>query len=295
MAKKKKRPRDPEGRMSLGEHLAELRDRIFIVAVFVVLFSIAGWFLYYPLYEALAVPFRELKGLGYNVAINIGGVAGTFETHLRLAAYIGVALSIPVIVYEAWAFISLGLKKNEKRWALAFLFSSGPLFLAGAIFGYFAITRAIPILMTFGPNKEVLQLVEFRDYIELVVKTCMVFGVAFIYPVFLVALNIVGILPWRTILKAWRWAILLSFIFTAAMVPTPEPITLLLVTSPFLILFFGAVLVAYILETRREKRLKKQAAFTESGEYVPSQIALPKSLDDAYADSHKDTGGSSES
>ena len=79
------------------------------------------------------------------------------------------------------------------------------------------------------------------------------------------------------------------------MVPTPEPITLLLVTSPFLILFFGAVLVAYILETRREKRLKKQAAFTESGEYVPSQIALPKSLDDAYADSHKDTGGSSES
>lgn len=285
--KKQRTPKNPEGRMSLGEHLAELRNRLVISAITVVVFAIAGWWLFYPVFDLLYNPFVELKKLGYNVEINIGGVAGSFETHLRLAAYIGVALAIPMMVYQAWAFITPGLHKKEKQYGLSFLLTSLPLFAVGVVFGYFAILRAVPILMTFGPNKEVYQLVEFQSFIELVTKTCMVFGIAFIFPVFLVGLNMVGILPARTMLKGWRWAILLSFVFTAIMVPTPEPLTLFLVTLPFIVLFFGAVITASVLETRRNRRNAKdreRMGLTQDSAdgYTPAPIELPKTLDGHY-------------
>ncbi|MDO5644898.1 MAG: twin-arginine translocase subunit TatC [Dermabacter sp.] len=291
MARKKKQrtPKNSEGRMTLGDHLIELRNRLVIVAITVVLFSVAGWWLYYPVYELLAVPFRELRITGYNVQINIGGVGGSFETHLRLAAYIGVALSIPMIMLQAWLFIMPGLHAQERKYALGYVLAAFPLFLTGILGGYYAITRAIPILMTFGPNKDVYQLVEFRDYIELVVKTCMIFGIAFIYPVFLVGLNMVGMLPVKKMIKGWRWAIFLSFVFTAVMVPTPEPITLFLVTSPFILLFFGAVGVSYVFERRRErKRVKEQGALSvdEASQIddAPAPIELPSSIDSHYSE-----------
>lgn len=289
--KKTRTPKNDEGRMSLGEHLAELRNRLVISAITVVLFAIAGWWLYYPVFDLLERPFKELRGLGYNVQINIGGVAGSFETHLRVAAYIGVALAIPMMVYQAWAFITPGLHKKERRYGLAFLLSSAPLFATGLVFGYFAMTRAVPLLMTFGPNKEVYQLVEFQSFIELVLKTCMVFGVAFIFPVFLVGLNLVGLLPYKTMLKGWRWAILLSFVFTAIMVPTPEPLTLFLVTAPFIILFFSAVGVSYLLEksrNRRHAKALKEASDAGPAQYQAAPIELPKSIDSHYGEGASD-------
>ncbi len=286
--KKKRTPKNDEGRMSLGEHLAELRNRLVITAATVVVFAIAGWWLYYPVFGLLERPFKQLQGLGYNVQINIGGVAGSFETHLRVAAYIGVALAIPMMVYQAWAFITPGLHRKERQYGLGFLLTSFPLFACGLVFGYFAIIRAVPILMTFGPNKEVYQLVEFQSFIELVMKTCMVFGVAFIFPVFLVGLNLVGILPVAKMIKGWRWAILLSFIFTAIMVPTPEPLTLILVTSPFVALFFAAVGVSYVLEKRRNRRIAQERSSlglssNDEGGYSPAPIELPKTIEDHYS------------
>lgn len=246
--------------MSLGDHLNELRNRLLICAAAVVVLAIAGWFLYYPVFDLLYQPFEEMKALGYNVNINIGGVAGSFETHLRIAAYLGIMLSTPVILYQIWAFIQLGLHQNEKRYALGFLLSSFPLFVVGIVFGYFAITRAVPILMSFGPNKEIYQLVEFQGFIELVMRTCMIFGAAFCYPVILVGLNLLGLLPAAKMIKAWRWVIFLSFLFTAMMVPTPEPITLLIVTSPFILLFFAAYFISLIFDKRRARKEAKQLA-----------------------------------
>lgn len=276
--------------MSLGEHMVEIRNRLFICAVFVVVFTVLGWFLYPQLFALLEAPFHQLKNEGKNVNINIAGVAGAFETRLRLSAYVGVALSFPVMVYELWAFITPGLHKNERRYALGFLIPSIPLFLFGLVFGYFAITRAVPILMSFTGNVEAIQLVEFQSYIELVVKTCMIFGLAFIFPVLLVAFNLVGVLPARKMLSGWRWAIFLSFFFTAAMVPTPDPVTLFLVTTPFLALFFGAVAVAAVFDKRKARRERKQAQELSVDQasdidLTPAPIDLPASIDDAYPDS----------
>ena len=282
--KKIKTPKDPEGRMSLGDHLRELRNRLLICAVAVVIMAIGGWFLYYPVFDLLYVPFKELQDLDYNVNINIAGVAGSFETHLRLAAYLGLILATPVILYQIWAFIQLGLHQNEKRYALGFLLTAFPLFGAGILFGYFAITRAVPILMTFGPNKDIYQLVEFQGYIELVARTCLIFGAAFTYPVILVGLNLVGMLPASKMIKAWRWVIFLSFLFTAMMIPTPEPITLILVTSPFIIMFFAAYFISLIFDKRKARKQKALALNPDQA----SEIDLtPSSIDPVSTEQNK--------
>ncbi len=273
--------------MTLGEHLTEFRNRLLIVAASVLVCAIAGWWIYYPVFDAIAAPFIGLKDQGYNVNLNFGGIGSTLEVHLRLAVYIGLALASPMVLFQIWRFITPGLHKNERRYTIGFVGASAPLFLIGCVAGYFAITKTVPVLLGFRPTEEVMQLVEFDKYLDLVIKLVLAFGIAFVYPVLLVALNMVGILPARTMLKAWRWVIFLSFLFVAVLVPTPEPFTLIAMTLPLIGLFFAAVGVSAINDKRRaRKHAAMLASLEESG---PSRIDdevepidLPEAIEDSY-------------
>ncbi len=268
--------RDPEGRMSLGEHLTELRNRLLICAITVVVLSVVGWFVFDWVFEALKRPFTLAAEQGLKADLNFQGVGTGLNVKLQMSAYVGLLLSSPMIMLQTWLFVMPGLHKNERRYAIGFFGSAIPLFFLGCLAGYWAVNQLVPVLLRFTPQSDqVEQLIRYDEYLSLLVKTMLAFGVAFVIPVVMVLLNVMGLVRGRTMLKAWRWIIFISFIFTAVMVPTPEPITLIAMASAISALFFGAIVIAMINDRRRGVSEDEELDDDEA-----SSIDGPSSLDD---------------
>ena len=252
----KKSRRDPEGRMSLGEHLTELRNRLVISAVTVLLLSILGWFLFPWVFDAVKAPIEAAgEDSDLQSLINFQGVGQGLNVKLQMAAYIGLILSSPMIILQIWLFVMPGLHRNERRYAIGFFGSAIPLFFVGCVAGYWAVNQLVPVLMSFTPTEgSVSQIIPYDQYLALLIKTMLAFGIAFVIPVVMVLLNFMGLVSGRAMLKAWRWIIFLSFAFTAVMVPTPEPITLIAMSAAISALFFGAIVIAILHDRRLDKR-----------------------------------------
>lgn len=268
-AKSKRRSKDPEGRMSLGEHLLELRNRLVICAIAVVVFAVVGWIVYEWVFEALKRPFELAERAGLKADLNFQGVGTGLNVRLQMAAYVGLLLASPIIMLQAWLFITPGLHKNERKYALGFFGTAVPLFFLGCAAGYWAVNQLVPVLLSFTPQADqVEQLIRYDDYLSLLMKTMLAFGIAFVMPVVLVLLNFLGILRGKTMLGAWRWVIFLSFAFTAVMVPTPEPVTLIAMSAAIASLFFGAVAIAIV----HDRRVDKKAGIEDLADDEPSPI-----------------------
>lgn len=250
-----KRGRDPEGRMSLGEHLTELRNRLVISAVTVLVFSIVGWFVFDWVFDALKRPFTLAAAQGLRADLNFQGVGTGLNVKLQMSAYVGILLSSPMIMLQTWLFVMPGLHRNERRYAIGFFGTAIPLFFIGCAAGYWAVNQLVPVLLSFTPQSDqVEQLIRYDEYLSLLVKTMLAFGVAFVVPVVMVLLNFMGLIRGRTMLKGWRWIIFLSFAFTAVMVPTPEPITLIAMSAAIASLFFGAIVISILHDRRVDKQ-----------------------------------------
>ncbi|MEJ6543065.1 twin-arginine translocase subunit TatC [Brachybacterium paraconglomeratum] len=242
--------------MSLGEHLTELRNRLLISAVTVLVFSIVGWFLFPWVFDAVKAPIEAAgEDSDLQSLINFQGVGQGLNVKLQMAAYIGLILSSPMIILQVWLFVMPGLHRNERKYAIGFFGSAIPLFFLGCVAGYWAVNQLVPVLMSFTPTEgSVSQIIPYDQYLALLIKTMLAFGVAFVVPVVMVLLNFMGLISGRAMLKAWRWIIFLSFAFTAVMVPTPEPITLIAMSAAIASLFFGAIVIALLHDRRQAKR-----------------------------------------
>src|SRR5688500_6167652 len=134
-----RRARNPDGRMSLGEHLRELRRRLLISALTLVSGAIGGSFLYDPVYEHVTAPLLDVarrRGDDDSIALNFAGLTAAFSQRISIAIFVGCIVSSPVWLYQLWAFIVPGLTKKERRISLAFIAATVPLFLAGCWFAY---------------------------------------------------------------------------------------------------------------------------------------------------------------
>ncbi|WP_114854801.1 twin-arginine translocase subunit TatC [Brachybacterium sp. YJGR34] len=267
--------------MSLGEHLVELRNRLLISAITVLVLSVVGWFLFPWIFDAVKAPIEAAgEDSDLEALINFQGVGQGLNVKLQMAAYTGLILSSPMIILQIWLFVMPGLHKNERKYAIGFFGSAIPLFFLGCVAGYWAVNQLVPVLMSFTPTEgSTSQIIPYSDYLTLLVKTMLAFGIAFVIPVVMVLLNFMGIVRGRTMLKAWRWIIFISFVFTAIMVPTPEPITLVVMASAIAGLFFGAIVIAMIHDKRK--------GVTEDDELdddEASSIDAPSSLDGADED-----------
>lgn len=241
--------------MSLGEHLTELRNRLVVCALAVLIMAIVGWIIYDWVFELLKQPFVEAKHQGLKADINFQGVGKALNVRLQMAAYLGLIMASPVVMYEVWRFITPGLHRNERRYALGFFGTAIPLFYLGCYMGYLMLNKAVPLLLGFTPKTlGVTTIINYDDYLAMLVKTILAFGIAFVVPVVLVLCNAMGLVSGRAMLKAWRWVVLLCFVFTAVMVPTPEPMTMIGMTLPLIILFFLAVIISLLNDRRRAKR-----------------------------------------
>ena len=248
-----RRKRSPDGRMSLGDHLRELRRRFVIAAAAIVVGSVLGWVEYNWLFTQIMAPLRKLAAeRGGLVNINFGGITQPFTVQLQVAMFVGVIVASPVWLYQVWGFIVPGLTRREKRTAMAFVGAAVPLFLGGCFLATKIVPKAVEILIGFTPQGAA-NLPDAALYLTFVTRFILAFGLAFLLPVFLVGLNVAHILPARVMLKGWRVAVLLIFVFAAMMTPTPDAWTMLALALPMVGLFYMAVGVSLLLDWRRAR------------------------------------------
>jgi sec-independent protein translocase protein TatC len=212
------------GRMPLHEHLRDFRKRIVRAAIAISVASLIGWFYYNAIIQKLALPVCDLRlaqesGATHCGSLYINGVLGPLNLQIKVALLTGIIISAPLWLYQLWAFIAPGLHKKEKRNSVFFIATATPFFAAGATLGYLILPVAIRVLFGFTPAS-LSNLVKFDDYLDFVLRLILLFGLAFELPVFLVSLNLIGLLRGKTILKPWRAWIFAITLFTAAFTPT---------------------------------------------------------------------------
>ena len=246
------------GRMPLLEHLRELRRRVVRSSVIILLASGFGWYFYNPIITKLALPVCDLaKAQASNAshcgALYISGVLGPLNLQIKVALLAGLIVSAPLWLYQLWAFIAPGLHKKEKRNSILFIASAIPFFSSGAILGYLILPVAIKVLFGFTPTS-LANLVKFDDYLDFVLRIILLFGLAFELPVFLVALNLIGFISGKAILRPWRVWIFCITLFTAAFTPTADPLTMGLLALPLCAFYFAAGGIALLVDRRRAKK-----------------------------------------
>lgn len=244
--------------MPLGAHLRELRKRIVLIMAGIALGTVGGWFLFDPLYDQMTVP---LEGIG---SITITRVGQGFNLRLMVSALLGLFLTTPWWIGQIWAFIAPGLRRKEKLYSLCFIVAGSILFVGGGTLAWWILPRAISILLGFAPEMSE-NLLDASYYFSFFLKITIFFGVAFLLPLFMVGLNFLGIISARAMLRGWRWAVLVSFTFTAMANPLPDAWSMIVMGSAITALFFLAIGISFVREWIIGKRRPPEDEFGVGG------------------------------
>lgn len=248
--------------MPLVEHLRELRNRLLKAVVAIIVIAIVAAFFYTDIIGFLIKPVLESVGCagpsgrqanGQPCAdMTFNGLLAPFSTALKVSLVAGLVLATPVWLYQLWGFLAPGLHSNEKKYALMFAGVGVPLFLGGAVLAYEILPQTAEILLGFTPD-DTRNLLPVDDYLDLVVRMVIVFGLAFELPLLLVLLNFTGILSAKRLAGWWRGFVLGITIFSAFATPTGDPLTMLSLAAPIVVLYFVALGVCFINDRRRRR------------------------------------------
>ncbi|GAA2115762.1 twin-arginine translocase subunit TatC [Kocuria atrinae] len=255
------RRNNPQAQMALKEHLREMRNRLIKSAIAAVIGAVAGFMVYNPFMQYITEPLQRLADSGRTATINYSSVGGSFNIMVEVALVLGVIFASPVWLYQLWAFITPALHKHERRYAMGFLAAAIPLFIGGCVLAITALPAAVYALTAFTPEGGA-NFVEANQYLRFFLQLILTFGVACVIPVFLVGLNMLGLLSGRTVLKSWRVVVVIVLVISAMAAPGPDPITMLYLAIPLLVLFFVAVGLCLFLDRRRAKKAAKREAAT---------------------------------
>ena len=241
--------------MPLTEHLRELRTRLVRSLIAVSLGMVIGWLEYQHLFAILRRPFDDVLASTHqqNIQLALNGVVDPFTMQIQVAAVAGVVIASPVWLWQLWRFITPGLHKHERRWALAFVGTAVPLMAFGAWLSYTVMPIGLQVLFGFTPEG-VNNIISVDKYLSFFFRMLLVFASGFLAPLLLVIMNFAGMVRGRTLLGAWRGIVLGTMLFGAVATPTGDPINLMLLAGPILLLIFGAIGIALLNDRRRRKR-----------------------------------------
>lgn len=251
--------RNPEGRMRLVEHFAEFRRRLIYITAGLLVGAIGAWFFADYVFELLQRPLAELSDRGITAQMNFGVVTGAFDMRLRVSFFIALFVTAPWWIYQIWAFVAPGLKRTEKRYVWLFLGLGAPLFLIGAALGLAILPHAVTILMGMIPDGG-SGITDARQYFTFAMRLILAFGIAFLFPLVMIGLNLAGVVRGKTLLKGWRWAIVLIFTFGAIANPLPDAWSMLVLGAAMTLMYFATVGIALLVDRRRDKRREKMLA-----------------------------------
>lgn len=266
-------PHTDDGRMALSDHLREFRNRLFISVLAVIVGFIVAWIFYGQIFDLLLNPIlgvsRKLQAQqGIKAKPILNGVSSSFLLQTKVSLVAGLVGSSPVWLYEIWAFITPGLHHNERRWTVTFVAVAGPLFMAGVALGYVVLPKGLAVLIGFTPSN-VTNLIDLNGYLSFVMRVLLVFGVAFEIPLFVVMLNLAGIVKGRQLSKWRSWIVFGTFVFAAVATPSTDPITMLLLAIPMVALFLISEVIAHGIDRRRRRNGDVDYADLDDDEVSP--------------------------
>ncbi|MER6778859.1 MULTISPECIES: twin-arginine translocase subunit TatC [unclassified Streptomyces] len=260
--KQEKHDKDAEGRMPLVEHLRELRNRLLKSVLAILVITIVAAFYYKDLIDFMLKPMLDSVGCTNGVVsqrngrpcadMTVNGLIAPFSIALKVSLTAGVVLSAPVWLYQLWAFVAPGLHNHEKRYAIGFVAVGAPLFAAGGVLAYKLLPQTATILLEFTPDNA-RNLLPVDDYLDLVTRMVIVFGLAFELPLLLILLNFTGVLTAKRLASWWRAMVLGITIFAAFATPTGDPLTMISLAAPIVALYFIALGICLINDRRRRR------------------------------------------
>ena len=248
--------------MALVEHLRELRNRLGISLLALAVCAIGALIARESIFDLLKRPYcqtevaREAaKRSGNQCELFAFGTFEQFSVSLRISLIAAVIVSSPVWLYQLGAFITPALHRHERRYAAAFLGSALVLFTVGTVFAYFTISRGLQFLLSFGGDG-IVTLPSIQSYLSFVTLTLVAFGVAFLFPVIVLFLNVAGVFP-SAKMRSWRRGMVVGIaVASAVLTPSQDPFTFLAMALPLYALYEGCIVIARV----RERALRKRRA-----------------------------------
>lgn len=248
-------PIGPDGRMALSDHLRELRARLILSILFLLVTLVVALFFFHQLFDLIEAPYNEARKAlkaGTSTDPIVSGVGGPFMLYMKVCGWAAIFASAPFWLYQIWAFVMPGLHANERKWTRIFVLVAGPLFLGGVVIGYLTLPIGVRVLIGFTPSG-LTNLVDFNEYLTFFTHTLLIFGVAFEIPVFVVLLNMVGVVSGKTLGSLRPWIIVLTFVFAAVVTPSTDPFTMTFLAVPMVLLFMISEVVCRWNDRRRAR------------------------------------------
>lgn len=251
-------PSSPDGTMALFDHLRELRYRLVIALVAVTIGAIAAGIFNRQLYGVMVYPYTVAGRLlaedhpGIELSLVNTGIAAPFLLAIKISVVAGLIVSAPVWLYQIWAFIMPALLAKEKKWALAFIASATPLFLAGVAMGYWIMPRGIAVMVGFTPEgQDISNLIDLNSFLSFMMQIMVVFGVAFLIPIVVLALNLLGVVKAAQLAKVRTMIIFGTFVVGAVATPTTDPFSMLALAIPMSVLYLIAEAICHVNDRRK--------------------------------------------
>jgi sec-independent protein translocase protein TatC len=246
-------PVGADGRMALTDHLRELRARLIRAALVVVVAFGVALFFYDQLLDLIFVPYdqaRERLNQDVKTEPVVSDLGGPLLLQLKLCGVVGLIAASPYWLYQIWAFILPGLHASERKWSRIFAAIAGPLFFAGVATGYLILPKAIEVLINFTPQ-DTTNLIEFGKFFSFITRMLLIFGISFEIPLFVVLLNLAGVVSGRALGHYRPWIVIGTFVFAAVATPSTDPFSMLFLAGPMLVLFLVAEVIARLVDRRR--------------------------------------------
>ena len=252
---------NPDGRMPLMDHIRELRNRLVKICLALIIGTAIGLIpaVFNRVWNVVQHPFCSATINGHTGCHVIGdqlilqGVFDPFMLRVQVAFFFGLIITSPIWLYQLWAFVAPGLYRREKKWTYLFVGTAVPLFVAGGALAYVAMSRGLRYLLGLAPV-HVLVLPSVSTYLSYFTAMLLGFGLAFELPLLLLMLNMVGILS-HAFFRRWRRMMIFAvFVFAGIASPSPDPVTMLLLAVPCLVLVEISEIIIWFNDRRRAAR-----------------------------------------
>jgi sec-independent protein translocase protein TatC len=251
---KPRNPVGPDGRMALADHFRELRARLIRCALLLVIAFLVAIFFYDQLLHLVRDPYAQAQAQlakhGHRSEIVVRDATGGLLLQMKLCGVAALIACAPYWLYQIWAFVVPGLHANEKKYTRMFAAVAGPLFLGGVALGYFILPKGLEVLISFVPA-DTLNLVDFTTYFSFLMRMLLIFGIAMEIPLFVVLLNLAGVVSGKQLGRARPWIVIGTMVFAAVATPSTDPFSMLMLAIPMLFLFGLSEIIARTVDRVR--------------------------------------------